>query len=217
MDKNVFENLNILKRVVGFSALSYFAPVSLTTAASEIGILNEFRFFSLCGFLNTVRIALVVAVFGLYGGGALFSAQRLERQEISPLLAHVERTSPETPVWIYWVAQAAMRVMAPPALTQIGLLDPRSHQDGWTRKAEVRSSLNQRRRPNPEYVKDMQKALEGYHDVWLLFSHLTGMEDSLQHFLDAAGEVVGPCSEVMATSGASTALFRCTRGHPSLM
>lgn len=55
VDKNVFENLNILKRVVGFSALSYFAPVSLTTAASEIGILNEFRFFHSVGFLFFFR------------------------------------------------------------------------------------------------------------------------------------------------------------------
>src|SRR5262249_208366 len=66
----------------------------------------------------------LLSVLYVVGGIATFKSLKVE--EVSPLLRRIDATSPKTPIWVYYGAQPAMGILAPPGLVQLGLVDPRS-------------------------------------------------------------------------------------------
>jgi len=149
-----------------------------------------------------VCASLFVASFGVAG----VASARHKVEEISPLLARIIEQSPDSPVWVYYGAQPAMRFLAPATIRQVGLFDPTSTTESWMARGggRVRNDVY---RTDPRYPSTIEEALRGEKSAWLIFSH-AWVETGFEPYLAAAGRAVGPCR--LAVTAANSRLYFCS-------
>lgn len=144
------------------------------------------------------------AVIGILAVAGLKKAGHLEREQLTPLIAHMLAHGPaDTPAFVYYSAQPAMALLAPKTLRRIGLVDHGTGTPSW--------DMKWRDFPNwwdtsDTYFAFYRDAIRGHDDLWLVFSH-TWVERSFSRYLRIAEEEVGPCAEALRAIDAY--LFRC--------
>lgn len=151
------------------------------------------------------RGCLTLLFVAAIGATAVSQATNLARQEVSPLIAYIKaHNENNAPVWLYYGAQPAMRVIAPEGLEQIGLVSHASSPTGWVWKHRIYpETVN-----SDPYLEDFRNTLHGLPEVWLLFSHHLPIEEvGLFILFGIAEEEVGGCREVLADVG--TLLLKC--------
>lgn len=145
-------------------------------------------------------MVLVIATVGYFGYG---KTQILERESISPLLSHIAASdNAEDPVWVYYAAQPAMKILAPASVQQVGLVDHRSGPITWMER--LRTSPD--RKTSDSYFEFFQDTMQNHKRLWLVFSH-SSVEPSLDRYMTIAEREIGGCKELMKARG--TDLWRC--------
>lgn len=129
----------------------------------------------------------------------------LETQAVSPLLTEMEGS--KAPVWIYWGAQPAVRVLASDHIQALGIIPHASSTAGW-----FRTKRGPDRTASEGYLEELRDDIAGLSEVWLLFSHHWAERDGLPRFWAVAEEAVGGCREVRRTAGA--VLWHCGGPRP---
>lgn len=191
--------------------LVFLLPLlSIILASGIYLIVNDFlKIF--CKRHHLVTLVLTCLVLVPFATVTLIRANKVDtRQNISPLLDHVAETSGvSVPVFVYYGAQPVMRVMAPVALPQIGLVDHRSQVPGWIWQLREYPGS----RTSQAYFDFVQATLSDVSDTYLLFTHywpeIGAGRGGLDRFWQIATDSVGPC-KALDLQG-SAILWRCTR------
>ena len=159
------------------------------------------------------RRAATVGVYGVLLGLAALATYRTVRADKaveSRFLGDALRMGAASPVWVYYGAQPTVRLIAPPGLRFIGMLDPHSGDASWVRRGGVLS----RGDPGGDvYLEGFRRALRDQDSVWLLFTHTqlyVRPEQSLDPYLAVAGSVVGACK--LRRAAGLDRLYWCSRG-----
>jgi len=142
--------------------------------------------------------------------GALHGLGR-ETQETSKLLAHIEATRPDAPVWVFGGAQPAVSILTPEPARVLGLFDAASTPVAWqVRGGEVLDPAQNAGawQQNPQYAKTIETLAGGEQALWMLFSN-DGFAPDRTPYLEAAARAVGPCE--LAEAGIMSALYFCER------
>jgi hypothetical protein len=180
--------------------------VPITGTILGFGLFSGFRWLSRWAMprqeqlMTSASCALVIV---LLGAVSLVRSATLERQQVLPLIDYIiSHGDVDTPVWVYYGAQPAMRVMAPNTLVQLGLVSHSSSRQGWL-------SENQNHCLTKEsYFDDFRRTIHGLPHLWLIFSYLSAVErDDLQRYWAIAQEEVGGCRQVLIKIGA--VLWKC--------
>lgn len=143
----------------------------------------------------------------IFAGGAA-SLSKLPTEEVTPLLRHARLTRPAVPLWVYYAAQPAVRVLADPATVQLGLLDHRSSPEGWSVGGGGRDAWDIRR-TSEHYIASVGDALGGHDAAWLIFAHAVG--DDERRIVSSVGGNYGPCA--LEAHAAGTSLYLCSRAR----
>jgi hypothetical protein len=157
-----------------------------------------------------LRVALGATGAALLWINGAYSTQHLEREQISPLLSRIAHVDPEAPIWVYYGAEPAMRVLAPRRFVQLGLVDARSGSEFWITRAGVRLG-GAKAETNPAYYERMRQALAGQRSVWLLFAH-DWIEPNHDAYLAVARQTVGACGKAFKSIGST--LYHCGASPP---
>ncbi len=139
------------------------------------------------------------------GVTAVVQSTGLARQEVSPLIAFIEEhNESDAPVWVYYGAQPAMRVLEPPNFQQLGEISHASSPTGWVWENRVHSETVHKEK----YLREVRNTLRDLPEVWLLFSHYGLIEwDGLILLFSIAEEEVGNCRQVLRDAG--SLLWKC--------
>jgi hypothetical protein len=143
-------------------------------------------------------------VIVIVGALSLIHADRLARQQISPLIDYIiSHGDAKTPVWVYYGAQPAMRVLAPKTLVQIGLVSHSSDAQGWIWKVRNYPDYGAR----ASYFEEFRRTVNNLPQLWLIFSHYSLERDGLKRYFEIAQEEIGGCRQVLVEKGA--VLWKC--------
>lgn len=147
--------------------------------------------------LETAGLALLVLVSCAVG---LAGATRLERGQITPLMAIVDREAPQRPIWVYYGAQPTFEWHFPArASSYLGKVDHHSDIPSWLNKVWWHL---------PDYVARSADAVAGLPEVWLLFGDKNDREvDAIVGAVRARGFA---CT--LRGSAVGAALYACARG-----
>ena len=160
-------------------------------------------------------LARRVTTFGVYGALlglaalATYRTVRADKSVESRFLGEVLRTDAASPVWVYFGAQPTVRLIAPPGLRFIGMLDYRSGNASWMQRAGVLSRSDPHGDP---YLEGFRQVLRGQNSVWLLFTYTdlaARPERSLDPYLAIADSIVGGCT--LRSAAVIGRLFRCSK------
>ncbi|NKB57288.1 MAG: hypothetical protein GKS00_13255 [Alphaproteobacteria bacterium] len=179
---------------------TFMLPLTAIVAAFGVAVCFHWSF----GWV-TPKIAPACIILGLsaIGISGYHKASNLEREALSPLITHiVESDGFDTPVWVFYSAQPAMRILAPKSLVQTGLVDHKSSIAGWSSKQKNAS----RNAIGEQYYEQFAQSIRNYSEIWLVFSHMW-LEPDLARFMVIAKQEVGGCREVMTAQDSH--LWRC--------
>lgn len=155
---------------------------------------------------NLVSVCILIGVLAM-GHFSYRKANSLEMETLSPLISHIVASHESgTPVWVYYAAQPAMKVLAPKSLVQIGLVKHKSDSTAWIldqRKPEQFITSDQ-------YFEQFRHTIRSHSKLWLVFAH-TWVEPSLERFKETAREEGVECREAKAAK--SSSLWWCDRGQ----
>ena len=157
-----------------------------------------------------IRWFLIASIVIISGTGSVLSGI-WKREDISSLLWRIRTDAPGAPVWVYYGAQPAMRLVAPKEIRQTGLFDPTSGVVPWMIRGGGRMASNFDI-TDPRYPLTIQSALKGERRAWLLFSQAWA-ELSYEPYLEVAEKTVGPCRLVESTlpkTAAHSRLYFCS-------
>ncbi len=148
---------------------------------------------------------LTLVVVAYFGVSSLVQSTKLARQEVSPLITYLDaHNESNAPVWVYYGAQPAMRVLAPDRFAQLGQISHASSKTSWVWENRVFGETVHK----DKYLEEFRRTLRGLPEVWLLFSHYRSFEyDGLILFFAIAEEEVGDCRQVLKEKG--TLLWKC--------
>ncbi len=158
------------------------------------------------------RRATTVGVYGALLGLAALATYRTARADKaveSRFLSDALHTDAASPVWVYYGAQPTVRLIAPPGLRFIGMLDPHSGDASWVRRGGVLSRGDAR---GDVYLEGFRRVLHDQDSVWLLFTHTSlyvRPEQSLDPYLTIADSVVGACK--LRDAAGPDRLYWCSR------
>jgi len=188
--------------------LFFAAPILLMPVA-----LGTSEFLEIVGRAGVLaRRAATVGVYGVLIGLAALATYRTVRADKaveSRFLGDALRMGPASPVWVYYGAQPTVRLIAPPGLRFIGMLDAHSGYSSWVRRGGVLSRNDPR---GDVYLEGFRRALRDEDSVWLLFTHTqlyVRPEQSLDPYLTIAGSVVGTCT--LRSAAGPDRLYWCSR------
>jgi len=137
-----------------------------------------------------------------------------KREEISSLLSTIRTGAPDAPVWVYYGAQPAMRLLAPKTIRQAGLFDPTSSVVPWMIRGGGRTASNFDV-TDARYPLTIENALKGERRAWLLFSQAWA-ESSYEPYVEVAEKTVGPCrlvKSILPKTAAHSRLYFCARSE----
>jgi hypothetical protein len=158
------------------------------------------------------RTATTSGVYaGLLGLAALatYRTLRADKSVESRFLRDAVRTDAASPVWVYFGAQPTVRLIAPPGLRFIGMLDARSGHESWMRRAGVFPRNDPR---GDAYLEGFGNVLRNQDSVWLLFSYTSlaaRPEKSLDPYVAIADSVVGECQ--LRSAAGPDRLYWCSK------
>lgn len=183
---------------------AFLAPVlALVAAYGAFAIVRAVAWRLAPGHSATLVTGLCGAVTLAVGGVALTrSDDDLGKPQVTPLLAQMQ-TEPTRPVWVYYGAQPAMRVLAPPSLTQLGLISHDSQVPGWVWAPRNLPDLD----TSDATYDTFARTIRGHGPLWLVFTHFDGEPDGLARFRTLAEAELGGCEETVHASG--SVLWRC--------
>lgn len=124
---------------------------------------------------------------------------RVERQQLTPLLAHLEQhPSNAAKVLMSFAAQPVVDALRPPGASEyLGRMDPASSEAGWATPyvvTEKRGNGWRVREPSAAYLDHIADAVAGMDHIWVLHTHLrSGMK--WQVLTERVEDTVGPCRE----------------------
>ncbi len=208
--------LNVAKLFpIGFTRhLLFAAPILLVPVALGTSELFEAvgrRAGALARTATTV--GAYVALLGL-AAFATYRTVRADKAAESRFLRDALRMDAATPVWVYFRAQPTVRLIAPPGLRFIGMLDHHSRYASWLRRAGVLSRSDPR---GDAYLEGFRQVLRSQDSVWLLFTYTdlaARPERSLDPYLAIADSVVGGCT--LRSTAVTGRLYWCSnRGGSS--
>lgn len=158
--------------------------------------------------LSTVLILVAMAP------ASVTAWMRVERQQFSPLLAHLEQHPSDTAkVLMSFAAQPVVDALRPSGDPgYLGRVDAASSEAGWAAPYTVTERLDNGgrvRKPSATYLDHVADAVTGIDQVWILHTHLrSGMR---WHILTEQVEnTVGPCREKLRMR--ETLLLLCEAG-----
>lgn len=151
-----------------------------------------------------IPVCIVIGVFAM-GLSAYRKANNLEQQTLTPLISHIVASNEsDTPVWVYYAAQPAMKVLAPKSLMQIGLVEHKSDRTAWIRAQRKPEQFV----TSDKYFEQFRNTIRSHSKLWLIFSH-TWVEPSLERFKEIAQKEGVVCYETKAAKASS--LWWCGR------
>ena len=183
----------------------FLLPLSVMLVAKAIAYVLE----RMAGQTRAVQISAVLALVAVVGGA--MHGLRRDTQDISVLLAQIEKTDPQLPVWVFGGAQPAVEVLKPRPQRILGAFDKTSGKTAWqVRGGEIidPSKNNWAWALNPAYPDTIATTAAGEDGLWLLFSN-DGFVPDRTPYLAVAERTVGNCRAEMVLH--ASALYLCKR------
>ena len=144
---------------------------------------------------------------------ATYRTVRADKAAESRFLRDALRMDAATPVWVYFRAQPTVRLIAPPGLRFIGMLDHHSRYASWLRRA----GACPKRPARGCLPRGIPTSPRSQDSVWLLFTYTdlaARPERSLNPYLAIADSVVGGCT--LRSTAVTGRLYWCSnRGGSS--
>lgn len=165
----------------------------------------------LAGFLS-LGVVLIGALPGFLNAWA-----NVERQQISPLIAHIQSSQDrDATVFAALTVQPVLAALEADLDDVIGWVDPASLRNGWATPYVDTTYLENGgrvREPSELYLDLSASLMRGHERVWIIIGHLrSGMRWS--EMIATAERVVGPCRETLRAK--ESVLLMCTAGDPGL-